>query len=121
MFSIFAFFSVLSFVSVCLSFGKKNKGYRAGFVTGVGRVWSREVQRVTNHLIPVQLTASYLSFALLLECENDQGHKDVEKKKRKNYNKAHVINSVTGAVVVDWTLVWGSCGHSSLHITEKER
>lgn len=82
---------------------------------------SREEQKVTNYLIPVQLTASYLSFALLLECENNQSHEDVEEKERENYNKADVINSVAGAVVVDRTLVCFSCGHSSLHITEKER
>jgi len=73
------------------------------------------------YLVPVQLTTGNFSLTLLLEGEDDQRYKDVEKEEREHHNKANVIKSVTGAVVRDRAFVYFCCGHGGLHSTVERK
>ena len=72
------------------------------------------------YLVPIQLATRDLSLSLLLECQNDQGHEDVEKEEREDHYKTDVINGVTWTVILNWPFVFICCVHSRMHSTVKK-
>lgn len=58
---------------------------------------------VSSYLVLVNIPIVILLVSLLLEGDNDQGHKDVQEEKGENDEVDHIIQGILNAVVWFWT------------------
>lgn len=59
-----------------------------------------------SYLVLVDLTVLQFGLALLLECDDDQGHEDVDEEERK-HDKVHDIkDGHLDSEILNWTLVF---------------
>lgn len=65
---------------------------------------------VIAHLILVDLTVLQFGLALLLECDDYQGHENINEEERKHNKVNDIKDGHFYAKILDWTLVFvGSC------------
>jgi hypothetical protein len=64
-----------------------------------------------SYLILIDLSVLKLSFSLLLERDDDQGHENINKEKRKHYKVNYVKDRHFYTEVSDWTHIFICCCH----------
>ena len=70
-----------------------------------------------THLISIEFTFALLLFSLLLEGQDNQSHKNVQKEEREHDNKEDIVKRDLYLVVNNWAVVNFRCIDGGLHET----